>query len=201
MVPRLSRERQRQVNREAVLDAAVRVFRERGYQGTTLEAIAETAGFSRGVTYSQFSSKADLFLAALERRRAERAAGQHTAAAAGDDPWRSFIDEIVEQQMADPAWILATMEFRATAMRDPEVARRYRALHAVSLRDLAADLAAIYGRTGLAPPAPPDALARVLAAMGAGAVMEETAGAAVDGTTARQAVRAVLGLTQGEGHP
>src|SRR4029453_9293909 len=40
----------------------------RGYAGATLDAIGEEAGFSKGVIYSQFGSKADLFLALLERR-------------------------------------------------------------------------------------------------------------------------------------
>src|SRR5262249_33234484 len=71
---RLSRAEQAERNRALVLDAARRVFLARGYQGATLEQIAEEAGFSKGVVYSQFESKADLFLALLEARIAERAA-------------------------------------------------------------------------------------------------------------------------------
>ena len=56
-----------------MLAAARRVFLERGYAGATLDAIAEDAGFSKGVVYSQFAGKPDLFLALLERRIAERA--------------------------------------------------------------------------------------------------------------------------------
>ena len=61
-------------NRALVLAAARRVFLERGYAGATLEAIADEAGFSKGVVYSQFAGKPDLFLALLERphRRAGR---------------------------------------------------------------------------------------------------------------------------------
>src|SRR5262249_59530306 len=61
-------------NREAVLAAARRVFIDKGYAGATLDAIAEEAGFSKGVMYSQFESKADLFLTLLERRIDERSA-------------------------------------------------------------------------------------------------------------------------------
>ena len=49
------------------------MFLARGYGKATVEAIAEDAGFSTGVVYSQFGSKADLFLALLERRIDERA--------------------------------------------------------------------------------------------------------------------------------
>ena len=46
----------------------------RGYAGATLEAIADDAGFSKGVVYAQFAGKPDLLLALLEARIQERAA-------------------------------------------------------------------------------------------------------------------------------
>ena len=70
---RLRRAEQVERNREEVLAGARRVFLSRGYGKATVEAIAEDAGFSTGVVYSQFGSKADLFLALLERRIDERA--------------------------------------------------------------------------------------------------------------------------------
>src|SRR6266496_6522087 len=73
MATRLRRVEMVERNREAVLAAARRVFIDKGYAGATLEAIAEEAGFSKGVMYSQFQSKADLFLTLLERRIDERA--------------------------------------------------------------------------------------------------------------------------------
>ena len=60
---RLTRAEQSERNRGLVLAAARRVFLARGYHGATLEQIADEAGFSKGVVYSQFESKADLFLA------------------------------------------------------------------------------------------------------------------------------------------
>jgi AcrR family transcriptional regulator len=69
---RLLRVEQVQRNRAAVLDAACQVFVARGYGGASLEAIADEAGFSRGVVYSQFGSKADMFFALLDRRIEER---------------------------------------------------------------------------------------------------------------------------------
>src|SRR5947208_2818313 len=68
MTTRLRRPEMVLRNREAVLAAARRVFLDRGYAGATLELIAEDAGFSKGVLYSQFASKADLFLTLLHRR-------------------------------------------------------------------------------------------------------------------------------------
>jgi AcrR family transcriptional regulator len=56
MAERLSRAEQQQRTRAALLDAAGEVFAERGFQGASVEAIAERAGFSRGAFYSNFSS-------------------------------------------------------------------------------------------------------------------------------------------------
>ena len=74
MSPRLSRAEQNDRNRALLLAAARRVFLERGYYAATLEQIADEAGFSKGAVYSRFASKADMFLALLEDRIAERAA-------------------------------------------------------------------------------------------------------------------------------
>jgi AcrR family transcriptional regulator len=71
--------------RPLVLDAALALFVERGYEGTSMEAIAEAAGVSKPVVYACYPGKAELFEALL-RREEERVLGQIQAAlpAAGD---------------------------------------------------------------------------------------------------------------------
>ena len=81
MINRLSRAEQNDRNRALLFAAARRVFLARGYHAATLEQIADEAGFSKGVVYSRFASKADMFLALLEDRITERAA--QNAALAG----------------------------------------------------------------------------------------------------------------------
>lgn len=53
--------------RQAILDAAERVFCERGYAATTLDAISRAAGMTRGAFYWHFRDKAEV-LAALHGR-------------------------------------------------------------------------------------------------------------------------------------
>ena len=53
--------------RDALLDAALRVFREHGVAHTSLEEIAAAAGVTRGAVYWHFKDKADLFTALCER--------------------------------------------------------------------------------------------------------------------------------------
>ncbi len=56
-----------QATREALLDAAERVFEQRGVSRTSLNHIAEAAGVTRGAVYWHFKDKSDLFNAMMER--------------------------------------------------------------------------------------------------------------------------------------
>jgi AcrR family transcriptional regulator len=53
--------------RPMVLDAALRLFVEGGYRGTSMEAIATAAGVTKPVVYDCYPSKEELFRALLER--------------------------------------------------------------------------------------------------------------------------------------
>jgi AcrR family transcriptional regulator len=53
--------------RPLVLDAALRLFVENGYSGTSMTAIAEAAGVTKPVVYDCYPSKERLFRALLER--------------------------------------------------------------------------------------------------------------------------------------
>jgi len=47
--------------RADIVDAAIRVFMERGVSGSTLEQIAEAAGVTRGAIYWHFKNKLEIF--------------------------------------------------------------------------------------------------------------------------------------------
>jgi AcrR family transcriptional regulator len=57
--------------RELILEAAGRLFGERGYSHTTLDQIAAAAGVTKPVLYRHYDSKKALYLALLERHRAD----------------------------------------------------------------------------------------------------------------------------------
>ena len=61
----MTRAERRAQTRAALLDAAARVFAERGFGGASVEAIAAEAGYTRGAFYSNFASKEELFVALL----------------------------------------------------------------------------------------------------------------------------------------
>lgn len=62
---------QAQENRERVIDAAARLFREKGFYGIGVADLMKSAGLTHGGFYGQFSSKDDLAAAACARALAE----------------------------------------------------------------------------------------------------------------------------------
>ncbi len=84
------RERNPERSREAILDAAERLFADQGYDATSLSQVGQAAGVSRGTPGYFFGSKADLYRAVLDRcfgevRRAV-ASGRERALASGETP-------------------------------------------------------------------------------------------------------------------
>ena len=53
--------------RPLILDAALEVFDQRGYAGTTMQAVADAAGVTKPVVYDSFANRDELLLALLGR--------------------------------------------------------------------------------------------------------------------------------------
>jgi AcrR family transcriptional regulator len=181
MGSRLTRVEQSRRNRDLVLAAAGRMFLVRGYHGASLEQIADEAGFSKGVVYSQFESKADLFLVLLEQRIDERK-GDNARFVEGlvmrdgftlDHGLRALAEHVTERDRADAAWGLLVIEFRVHAARNPDLNRRYGEVHERTVSGVAGIVATIYDRAGQTPPLPARELARMLLTVGAGARLEQ----------------------------
>jgi AcrR family transcriptional regulator len=174
MPARVSRVERVGRNREEVLAAARRVFLERGYAGASLDAIADEAGFSKGVVYSQFDSKGDLFMALLEQRIADRAAQNEAVAkrARGLEGIRALLRAARHDSEAEAGWALLLLEFRVHAARDPALNRRYAAAHRRTTDGLAALFARQFEEAGEAPPMPVRQLALLALAFGPGVLLE-----------------------------
>jgi len=66
--PRQTRkELMRERTRNDILDAALEVFQQEGFEQTTMEQVATQAGFSTGALYNYFENKQDIFNHATKR--------------------------------------------------------------------------------------------------------------------------------------
>ena len=55
------------VRKQEILDGAVRVFAEKGYDKTTISILAKALGISQGLCYRYFASKEEIYYAAIEK--------------------------------------------------------------------------------------------------------------------------------------
>ncbi len=95
--------RPKSFDEDAVLDQAVQLFWERGYEGTSLADLETRVGLGRQSLYNAFGDKQTLFLKALERYRrvvAEGALAHLNAPGAGLDAIRAFFKAHVESLTA-----------------------------------------------------------------------------------------------------
>lgn len=58
---------ERQQKEKLILDAAIRLFTEKGFAATTMDDVAKTAKISKGLTYFYFKNKEDLYLAMTKK--------------------------------------------------------------------------------------------------------------------------------------
>jgi AcrR family transcriptional regulator len=112
-------ERAALTRRELLAVAERRFFRD-GYHGTTLDDIADEAGYTKGAVYSTFKSKSGLFLALFDEIVDRRVEELRRLLAAHDDDEAKL--EALGSQPADGGrsqFLLLTIEFWVHAAREP----------------------------------------------------------------------------------
>ncbi len=125
----------RQATRERLLDAAFEVFAEQGVHSSTVEQIAERAGFTRGAFYSNFTTKEELFVALMERQDAARLTALEDKFATlrprletlelNADTIAGLVLDFLVGPFDDHPWNVIYSEFQLLALRDPAFAAMY----------------------------------------------------------------------------
>lgn len=165
---KLTRERRRQQTRDVLIAAATEVFAERGYEGASLEEIAETAGFTRGAIYKNFAGKEELFFAVTDRLNEQvieafRSIAPESASVSEwdisrlADLWRASVDDFADL-------FAIGKEYELYVLRNPEA--RDRALaHRRRQRELVASfIDEVAAATGMTLRLPADTLASLILA-------------------------------------
>src|SRR5215831_11994359 len=117
---RTSRTQQKAETRQRLLDSARRVFLTSGFHAATLEAIALEAGVTKGAVYSNFDSKARLFLAVNGARMDERQHSYKQVRASTDrlEPLVREYARIMIRHDPDGRWASVVAEAWAVAASD-----------------------------------------------------------------------------------
>ncbi|TVP70759.1 MAG: TetR/AcrR family transcriptional regulator [Leptolyngbya sp. LCM1.Bin17] len=164
---RLSRQESRRQTRAQLLAAAAQVFAEKGFNGASVEDIAETAGYSKGAVYSNFESKEDLFLALIDQYLAVE------LEKLGDSIDLPLWEAEFERDLTENRTLkLLTVEFFLYAMRNEsarqKLAQRYRVAYAA----LAQMMGKHYQQANLPQPMSAQHLAWAITSVGTGLFLQ-----------------------------
>ncbi len=105
-----------------ILDAALAIFSEQGFEKTQLEEVAARAGYTRGAIYAHYSSKEDLFLALMEHRVLTKFAAIRKVIEAEPEVSKrpGIFKRWLAAQLSDQAWGTLMLEFKLYALRRPQ---------------------------------------------------------------------------------
>src|SRR5271166_2771766 len=135
-----ARRPKREVVRRRLLDAALEVFAEHGFETANLDQVAAAAGLTKGAIYSNFTGKDDLFYAMMAEQVLARVKSIRTALALGAVEARDRQDlreigELLTDAFTEQRdWRMVFLDFWRRAVRDDEVRARFIA-HRRTLRD------------------------------------------------------------------
>jgi AcrR family transcriptional regulator len=170
-----TRANRRAQTRDELIAAADRRFSADGFHATSLDAVAEDAGYTKGAVYSNFSSKEDLFFAVYERR-VERSLAQTGALLEEAGTAMEALERVgvatARRREADDGWLAVFFEFWAHVLRHPEHRARFAEQHDRVARQVADALDRAAAERGQALPLPSMQLALSLLALSTGMGLE-----------------------------
>lgn len=170
----LAKQVQKEQTRALLVDAALRVFAEHGYEEATVEDIAGAAGYSKGAYYFHFASKEDIFLELLEQWIVEqterlKAFDEATPAAAA---LLETIEAFLSYGERDSVWPPLLVEFWAQARQHEAVRSGLDQAYADWRRRLARSFRRAADSGLISPHLTPDDAARLLLAVHDGLAVE-----------------------------
>jgi AcrR family transcriptional regulator len=163
---RLTRAESKALTRQRLLEAAGELVAAKGFAATSIEEIAEAAGYTIGAIYSNFGSKEALILALLEEHMSasmaelaqvfDEADGEQRT---GGEALGRYFERLAA---AHERWWLLSNEVWLYALRHPEArARLVRPLE-VCDQSIARLVERLFADQGLESPMPPGQLAVVI---------------------------------------
>ena len=173
---RLTRQESRLETKTRLLDSAAQVFARGGYEGASVDLIAESAGFSKGAFYSNFESKEAIFLELLDthKRREIDALAKILAQDVPAPELLSLIRNSESDRGSDFDFGLLSAEFQLQACRDKAFAKTYAKLHRTHRDTMAGLVSRLFAKLGRTLPSAPKDLADIIMALTTGLSLQGT---------------------------
>jgi AcrR family transcriptional regulator len=194
---RLTRQQSRLETKTRLLESAAQLFARGGYEGASVDLIAENAGYSKGAFYSNFGSKEAIFLELLDthKRREIEALAQLLAMDISASELLSMIRNSETEHGSEFDVGLLSAEFQLQARRDKTFAKTYAKLHRTHLDTMAGLVAKLFAKLDQVPPSDPKYLAEVIMALITGLSLQGTSMQGPVGKgSVTEAILLVLGL-------
>lgn len=170
----LTRREKQQRTRAALLAAAAELFADNGLEHTSVEQIAQAAGYTKGAFYANFSSKEELFIVMLDDRFGRELERLDRALAGTGEPHAEARTAALEfvRSAFDRTWSRLYFQFAAHAARNESFRRELAAHHAGMLARLSAILERWRAGFGVELPVSTDRAAAMLCAMADGFLVD-----------------------------
>jgi len=171
----MSRAEKKELTTGQLLETARKVFLERGYHRSTLDDIADAAGFTKGAVYARFKSKDELFFALYDEWVDQRIVDlerYNTPPKTFEELLRSDARRLMALRNAHADWYLLLLEFWTYAARDERLRQELAAHHERFVRELAKAIEASVKALGATLKRPAMYLARAGSAMSFGVTLE-----------------------------
>ena len=200
---RLTRQESRLETRTKLLESAAQLFAKGGYEGASVDLIAESAGYSKGAFYSNFESKEAIFLELLDAHKWREidALAQLLAQDVPASELISLIRNSESSRISDFDFGLLSAEFQLQACRDKTFAKTYTKLHRTHVGTMAGLITKLFAKLDRTPPSEPKDLADIIMALTTGLSLQRTS---VQGPLRKgfvtEAILLVLGLDPIEGN-
>jgi AcrR family transcriptional regulator len=185
-----------------LLEVAAEEFLAHGYTGTSLDRVAELAGFSKGAVYGNFAGKEELCLAVLENHYFAQLQKFVAEFAAGGDTIEdrlAVLERWWEVLLAEDEYQLLAMEFAVQTRRNPKIMAQLAEREKMVRMAVTALLSQQVKQLGVRPVLPPEQLAIVLVAVVGGIAVQRLVDPTIPASLMTDAVRALFRAPKPEG--
>ncbi|MFI1915258.1 TetR/AcrR family transcriptional regulator [Nocardia sp. NPDC020380] len=193
-MPRMTRTESQARTRADLLATARDMFLADGYAKTSLERVAEEAGYSKGAVYSNFRTKSALCLEVLALIH-ETKFTEVTALLDGDDTLEARLERFqgwAERTLGDVGWTMLEFEFAIVARDDPALQAELVSSLGLMRGTVAGQLQMLADSMDLTLPLPAEDAATAVLSLGLGLGIQRAVDPALPARLITDAIRAML---------
>lgn len=193
---RLTRTASQARTRDQLVQTARDLFLRDGYFATSIDRVADAAGYTKGAVYSNFASKDELCLAVLDTLLTERAE-QILEVVAGADRFAAKLaafESWAESVIGDAGWSTLEIEFASQARTNPALRAAFAKRAAAMRSAIAMMISAGAAEAGVALSMPAEELATTVLSVGLGLALQRAFDPTVSVRALTDTIRVVAGM-------